>query len=150
MDVEFDTRFDESGRCHHHPNVQLASKKVRGGWKILMSACPKCIEAKYEEESVYSGSVGSRSRSVSRGRSQSRSRSQSRGGRSQSRSKLSKKLENAGNGGGGDGGSVSSKSTKRSVTSRTTAITSSGKFDKNGCCTSHPHIQIAKKKLLGG
>ncbi|KAL7508246.1 hypothetical protein ACHAXN_008858 [Cyclotella atomus] len=143
MDVEFDTPFDESGKCHHHPNVQMATKKVRGGWKILMTACPKCIEAKYEEdvESVNSGSRKS-------GRNERSSRSKSRS-RSQSRSKLSNKLERDGRA-DNDGGSVSSRSTKRSVTSRTTAVTSSGKFDKNGCCTRHPLIQVAKKKLLGG
>lgn len=27
MDVEYDTPFDESGKCHHHPNVQMATKK---------------------------------------------------------------------------------------------------------------------------
>merc|ERR1719437_273018 len=32
------------GRRHHHPDMQMASKKVRGGWKILHTACPKCIE----------------------------------------------------------------------------------------------------------
>jgi hypothetical protein len=25
-----------------------------------------------------------------------------------------------------------------------------GEFDKNGCCVLHPHIQVAKKKVLGG
>lgn len=30
MDVEYDTPFDESGKCHHHPNVQMATKK--GEW----------------------------------------------------------------------------------------------------------------------
>ena len=144
MDVEYDTPFDESGKCHHHPNVQMATKKVRGGWKILMTACPKCIEAKYEEEVE---SVGSRTSRRS-GRSERSSRSKSRS-RSQSRSKLSNKLERDGRG-DTDSGSVSSRSTKRSVTSRTTAVTSSGKFDKNGCCVRHPLVQVAKKKLLGG
>lgn len=142
MDVEYDTPFDETGKCHHHPNVQMASKKVRGGWKILMTACPKCIEAKYEEEVE---SVGSRS-----SRRSGKSSSKDRRSRSTSRSKLSNKLERDGRGQSSDGGSVSSRSTKRSVTSRNTAVTSSGKWDKNGCCTRHPVIQVAKKKLLGG
>ena len=140
MDVEYDTPFDEMGKCHHHPNVQMATKKVRGGWKILMAACPKCIEAKYEEESV-----GSKSSRRSR-----RSSSKDRRSRSTSRSKLSNKLERDGRAQSSDGGSVSSRSTKRSVTSRNTAVTSSGKWGKNGCCTRHPVIQVAKKKLLGG
>jgi len=118
MDKEFDTPFDDKGRCHHHPNVQMATKKVRGGWKILTTACPKCIEANYDEESVDS-------------RASSRASSRHRG-------------RNA------DDSSVSSKSTKRSVTSRTKAVSSSVKFDKNGCCCRHPTVQIAKKKLLGG
>ena len=109
-----------------------------------MTACPKCIEAKYEEEVE---SVGSRTSRRS-GRSERSSRSKSRS-RSQSRSKLSNKLERDGRG-DTDSGSVSSRSTKRSVTSRTTAVTSSGKFDKNGCCVRHPLVQVAKKKLLGG
>eukprot|EP00569_Conticribra_weissflogii_P015443 CAMPEP_0171398204 /NCGR_PEP_ID=MMETSP0880-20121228/5762_1 /TAXON_ID=67004 /ORGANISM="Thalassiosira weissflogii, Strain CCMP1336" /LENGTH=602 /DNA_ID=CAMNT_0011912151 /DNA_START=141 /DNA_END=1949 /DNA_ORIENTATION=+ len=115
MDKEFSTPFDEKGRCHHHPQVQMASKKVRGGWKILMSACPKCIEARYDEET--------------------------------------------GKGGGGDdasvasGGSRSSRrsaSSRRSITSRTAPVAPGVRYDKNGCCTRHPHMQIAKKKLLGG
>jgi len=120
MDKEFDTPFDDKGRCHHHPNVQMATKKARGGWKILVTACPKCIEANYEEESVDSRAS---SRASSRGRSRNRY---------------------------DDGESVGSRSTKLSVASRTKAVTSSGKFDKNGCCTRHPTVQVAKKKLLGG
>lgn len=41
---EYDTPFDAKGRCHHHKNVQLASKKMTGGWKMLHSTCPKCME----------------------------------------------------------------------------------------------------------
>jgi hypothetical protein len=126
MDKEFSTPFDESGRCHHHPNVQMAAKKLGGGWKILHEGCPRCIEAKYEEDCE---SLGGNSRGTSRSRSKSRGR---------------------GGGGGDDSESVSSKSTRQSVETRTKAVTSSGKFDKNGCCTRHPTIQVAKKKLLGG
>lgn len=64
MDVEFDTPFDDKGRCHHHPTVQMATKKRGGGWKILVQACPRCIEARYDEDSVCSsrsGRSGSRS-----------------------------------------------------------------------------------------
>lgn len=121
MDVEFNTPFDDQGRCHHHPRVQMATKKVRGGWKILMPACPKCIEAKYDEDC----SVAS---------------SKSGGSRSSRRSK----------GRDADDGSVSSRSSKRSVTSRNPPALEGAKFDKNGCCTKHPCLQIAKKKLLGG
>eukprot|EP00986_Skeletonema_menzelii_P002647 scaffold737_cov120-Skeletonema_menzelii.AAC.1 len=120
MDVEYDTPFDDQGRCHHHPRVQMATKRVRGGWKILVHACPKCIEAKYDEDcSVASSkSGGSRSSRRSTGRDT-------------------------------DDGSVSSRSSKRSVTSRNPAVSPGANFDKNGCCTRHPCLQIAKKKLLG-
>lgn len=121
MDVEYDTPFDDQGRCHHHPRVQMATKRVRGGWKILVPTCPKCIEAKYDEDC----SVAS---------------SKSGGSRSSRRSK----------GRDADDGSISSRSSKRSVTSRNPAISPGEKFDKNGCCTMHPCLQIAKKKLLGG
>jgi hypothetical protein len=30
----YDTPFDVKGRCHHHPNMQLAKKKLTGGWKV--------------------------------------------------------------------------------------------------------------------
>ena len=30
----YDTPFDAKGRCHHHPNLQLAKKKLTGGWKV--------------------------------------------------------------------------------------------------------------------
>ncbi|KAL3802481.1 hypothetical protein ACHAW5_009740 [Stephanodiscus triporus] len=128
MDKEFSTPFDENGKCHHHPNVQMASKKLGGGWKILHEGCPRCIEAKYEEDVA---SVGGNSRGTTRSRSKSRSR-----GAQRDRDE--------------DAESVSSRSTKQSVQTRTEAVTSSGKFDKNGCCTRHPTVQVAKKKLLGG
>ncbi|KAL7548436.1 hypothetical protein ACHAWF_011725 [Thalassiosira exigua] len=130
MDVEFDTPFDDKGRCHHHPHVQMAAKKRGGGWKILTSACPKCIEAKYDEdsESLCSSKASSK---YSRGSRRSRG-----GGRD--------------NDAASDAGSVSSRSTKRSVSSRTRAAVVGAQFDKNGCCTRHPTVQVAKKKLLGG
>lgn len=121
MDVEYDTPFDELGRCHHHPRIQMATKKVRGGWKILMNACPRCIEAKYDEDCSVTSSKS--------------------GGSKSSRRSKSKDC---------DDGSVSSRSTKRSVASRTSAVNPEGKYDKNGCCTIHPCVQVAKKRLLGG
>jgi hypothetical protein len=124
MDKEFSTPFDDKGRCHHHPNIQMASKKFGGGWNTLMTACPRCIEAKYEEEAVIETSSN-------RGGSRSRSRG-SRYNRDDD-----------------DNESTTSGSTKQSVTSRTKPVTLSGKFDKNGCCTMHPNLQVAKKSLLG-
>ena len=124
MDKEFSTPFDDKGRCHHHPNIQMASRKFGGGWNILMTACPKCIEAKYEEEAVEASSRGG-------GGGGSRSRSRGRSNRED------------------DNESTTSGSTKQSVTSRTKPVTLSGKFDKNGCCTMHPNLQVAKKNLIG-
>lgn len=126
MDAEFDTPFNAKGVCHHHPNVQMATKKFNGGWKILMTACPRCIEAKYDEDET--------SQCSSRASSKRSSRSKSR----------SRQVEE-------DEGSVSSRSSKRSVTSRTAdPINEGGTFDKNGCCIYHSTVQVAKKKLLGG
>jgi len=38
-----ETPFDGKGRCHHHKEVQLASKQL-GEWKVLLDACPLCRE----------------------------------------------------------------------------------------------------------
>ena len=38
---EYDTPFDGKGRCHYHKNVQLATKKLSGGWKVVHTICPK-------------------------------------------------------------------------------------------------------------
>jgi len=122
MDKEFDTPFDDKGRCHHHPNVQMATKKARGGWKIINKACPRCIEANYDEEvSVYSGTSSRASSKYSRGTR-----------------------------GGDDDRSVRSGQSRRSVTTRTKPVAQGANYDKNGCCTRHPTVNIAKKKLLGG
>mmetsp|Transcript_33869 Transcript_33869/g.71218 ORF Transcript_33869/g.71218 Transcript_33869/m.71218 type:complete len:403 (+) Transcript_33869:235-1443(+) len=98
---EYDTPFDDKGRCHYHKNVQLAAKKMTGGWKVLCSACPKCMEQKTD-----SGD----DKSIRSGRSATKSSSKPAAG-------------------GGD---------------------AHGKFDGNGCCVLHPHIQVAKKRVLGG
>ena len=64
---EYDTPFDEKGRCHHHKNVQLATKKLGGGWKVVHSICPKCMEDRCDDDrSVRSGcSRASKSKSSS-------------------------------------------------------------------------------------
>jgi len=31
---EYDTPFDSKGRCHYHVHVQLAKKKLMGGWNV--------------------------------------------------------------------------------------------------------------------
>mmetsp|Transcript_30436 Transcript_30436/g.64435 ORF Transcript_30436/g.64435 Transcript_30436/m.64435 type:complete len:537 (+) Transcript_30436:251-1861(+) len=74
---EFSTPFDAKGLCHYHPNVQLAKKKLTGGWKLLHGNCPKCAEDKYNDDN----------RSVASRRSNKSSRSvKSSGGRKKNRS----------------------------------------------------------------
>ena len=34
--------LDENGFCVHHPDVQLAKVSKKGGWKVLLDACPRC------------------------------------------------------------------------------------------------------------
>mmetsp|Transcript_20611 Transcript_20611/g.37239 ORF Transcript_20611/g.37239 Transcript_20611/m.37239 type:complete len:380 (+) Transcript_20611:261-1400(+) len=94
---EYNTPFDDKGRCHYHKNVQLAAKKMTGGWKVLCSACPKCMEQKHDS---------------------------------------------------GDDKSVRS---SRSVKSAAVAVggDAHGKYNANGCCVLHSHIQVAKKRVLG-
>lgn len=117
---EYDTPFDDKGRCHYHKNVQLAAKKqFGGGWKVLCAACPKCMEEKHadgsgDDKSVRSGrSAKSATKSVAAACAASVSGGDHASGKSS-----------------GGGGSKS--------------------FDKNGCCKFHTHIQVAKKSFLGG
>ena len=63
---EYDTPFDEKGRCHYHKNTQLATKKLAGGWKVVHSICPKCMEDRYDDDrSVKSSSSRKSSKSLS-------------------------------------------------------------------------------------
>lgn len=62
----YSTPFDAKGRCHYHKNVQLAGKKITGGWKVIFPICPKCMEGRADEEddhSVKSGKSAKSSRS---------------------------------------------------------------------------------------
>ena len=86
---EYHTPFDDKGRCHYHVNMQLATKKMLGGWNVVHMACPKCQEER-----------GTDYRPISK----------------------SKVVPS------GDGKT----------------------FDSNGCCVVHPHIQVAKKKIILG
>lgn len=101
---EYSTPFDSKGRCHHHKSVQLAAKKLTGGWKVLHSSCPRCMEAKFEEDGDDDRSV----RSIS-----------------------------------------SRKSTRSVVSAACGGENANGKFDKNGCCVIHTHVQVAKKRVFG-
>ena len=54
---EYDTPFDEKGRCHYHKSITLAAKKMGGGWKVVQTICPRCMEDRYDDDrSVKSGS----------------------------------------------------------------------------------------------
>ncbi|KAL3791493.1 hypothetical protein HJC23_011524 [Cyclotella cryptica] len=114
------TPFDEKGRCHRHKGVQMATKKMSGGWKILNQVCPKCIEDNYvnhddgiiETHSLRSGKSAVSSSGKSKEYREKYDQDYS------TLSSLARKLEKP--------------------------------YDANGCCVVHAHIQIAKKKVLGG
>lgn len=107
--VQYDTPFDDKGRCHYHKNVQLATKKMSGGWKVMHAMCPKCMEDANDDDKSHKSSKSNKS----------------------SRSSSEKKAEQQ----------QEEEKPKRDA---------AGQFDKNGCCVLHPHIQVAKKKVLGG
>ena len=37
--------YDAQGRCVRHPHVRLRTRRVLGGWKARLSACPECCKA---------------------------------------------------------------------------------------------------------
>mmetsp|Transcript_21918 Transcript_21918/g.34365 ORF Transcript_21918/g.34365 Transcript_21918/m.34365 type:complete len:385 (+) Transcript_21918:65-1219(+) len=108
--VQYATPFDEKGRCHYHKSVQLASKRMSGGWKVIYSMCPKCMEEADDDKSQRS----------------SRSHKSSSEQQQQQQQQVKQKQHER---------------PKREA---------DGQFDKNGCCVLHSHIQVAKKKVLGG
>lgn len=57
----YDTPYDTKGRCHYHPQVQLAKKKLTGGWKVVFEKCPKCMEELYINNADKRGRLSSRS-----------------------------------------------------------------------------------------
>lgn len=122
--IEYDTPFDDKGRCHYHVNVQLASKKFNGGWKVLHAMCPKCMEEKDsdDDKSAKSGKSARSARSAKSGASSS-------GGKAKDSGESGVAAEKE----GADSGKSDGK-----------------KFDKNGCCVVHSHIQVAKKGVLKG
>jgi len=119
---EYDTPFDDRGRCHYHKNVQLAAKKMTGGWKVVHSACPRCME---DNSQAKTGGGEGGDVIVEVGEGQSVSLTLSRGSNRAS----------ATTGGKNDG--CASFADVR------------GLHDKNGCCMVHTHIQVAKKRVLG-
>jgi hypothetical protein len=140
---DYDTPFDMKGRCHYHPNQQLARKKLTGGWKVLLDKCPKCLEVQYLNDSSDTRSVRSTRSTRSSRSTRSRSKSSLRSGSGDHKSS-SKSV------GGGD------ISDTRSVISRLSHRSSSSKrpsarpFDEKGYCHHHPHVKLAKKKFTGG
>jgi len=159
--VEYNTPFDEKGRCHYHKNIQLAAKKnFGGGWKILHEICPKCMEEATRDGDDQSVKSGRSLRSTSKKMEQPQT-SSSTGGKS-------KKKWNLFKGSTGDQPQVdddddrsvkSNKSTRSNRSSRSTSkrgqAASSSRygsmpFDGDGYCVHHPSIQLAKKKKLGG
>ena len=57
----YDTPYDTKGRCHYHPQVQLAKKKLTGGWKVMFEKCPKCMEELYINNADKRGRLSTRS-----------------------------------------------------------------------------------------
>ena len=79
--------FDGDGYCCRHPSVQIAQKKMMGGFKILKE-CPECAA----EDEAKKGSRRSRSRSKSKSRrSSSRRRTTESSGDNQSVASSKKK-----------------------------------------------------------
>mmetsp|Transcript_11171 Transcript_11171/g.22748 ORF Transcript_11171/g.22748 Transcript_11171/m.22748 type:complete len:378 (+) Transcript_11171:176-1309(+) len=76
---EYDTPFDDKGRCHYHRNVQLASKKMGGGWKVLHKACPKCIEETHDDDRSVKSSSSKKSNAGKKSSSMSKLESQLEG-----------------------------------------------------------------------
>lgn len=62
--------FDGDGYCCRHPSVQIAQKKIIGGFKIMHDVCPDCKAEDGENEGQRKG----RNRSKSRNRHRSSSR----------------------------------------------------------------------------
>ena len=175
----YSTPFDEKGRCHFHKNVQLAGKKMTGGWKVIYDICPKCMENNSDEEDDYSVKSGKSANSIS-----SRCSGNAHGEYDKNGCcVLHKHFQVAkkkvfGHGwkvlrvcpactGGehvsmDDAVSVSSRSVSSRKSSRSVVSTSSrGKkassgrygalpFDGEGYCCQHPSVMMAQKKMMGG
>ena len=114
-------KFDKHGCCALHGHIQVAKKRVFGkGWKVIQ-ACPAC-----------EGTDAADDRSVRSGRS-AKSASSRKSTRS-ARSSASRSVRSGGKPG------------KASTSGRYGAMP----FDGDGYCCRHPHVQLARKKALGG
>ena len=172
---EYDTPFDSKGRCHYHKNVQLASRKMTGGWKVLHAACPRCMEDKCDDDD--STPITSVVKSISTGNKTSSGGTAIQVAKRFSKWKLtrppsSSKCDKDTDVGISDSVSVYSKKSTISTLSRqstrsvksTASSTRSGvsgkasssgrygemPFDGDGYCCRHPSVQIAQKKMMGG
>ena len=148
---DYDTPFDMKGRCHYHPNQQLARKKLTGGWKVLLDKCPKCLEVQYLNDSSDNRSVRSTrstrsSRSIRSTRSRSKSSLRSGGGGDNNKSSS----KSVGEGDISDTRSVISRLSNRSSSKPSSKRSSARPFDEKGYCHHHSHVRLAKKKFTGG
>ena len=80
--------FDADGYCCRHPSVQIAQKKMIGGFKIIHDVCPDCAK---EGSSSRTGRGRSRSKSRDSRRSRSRPRHRTEARDDASRSQASSK-----------------------------------------------------------
>lgn len=141
---QYDTPFDSKGRCHYHPDLQLARKKLTGGWKVIYNSCPKCtgdvcFTTSSEKRSTRS-SHGERSKSARRGsgdyKSSSRSVCDNRSVSSRHSTRSSR--------------SVSPGKKKILPLGNNNRNEERCPFDDKGYCHRHSNVRIAKKKFTGG
>lgn len=146
---EYDTPFDVKGRCHYHPDVQLARKKLTGGWKVIVSVCPKCSGDKC---------ITNNSSDISSTRSHGERSKSPRGGSDDCKSTSRSVCDNR---------SVGSRHSSTTKSTRSSRSVSPGRrkilplssihrneenypFDDKGYCHRHANVRLAKKKFTGG
>ncbi|KAL3791162.1 hypothetical protein ACHAWO_013593 [Cyclotella atomus] len=133
--------FDKNGCCFVHPHVKLASKKLLGGWRVHHTFCRACA-TEAQEENDDASALTSRSGYTSRsGHSSARSRGTSR------RSGYDDALSAA------ESVVHSVRSLRSNISTASWASNQSRKkvkkddflpLDKDGYCTHHPDVQLAK------
>ena len=86
--------FDADGYCCRHPSVQIAQKKMIGGFKIIHDVCPDCAKEGSASRTGGRGRSRSKSRDSRRSRSRPRQRTEARddASRSQASSKKKKRI----------------------------------------------------------
>lgn len=145
---EYDCPFDVKGRCHYHPDTQLARKKLTGGWKVILDSCPKCVVVKsntYSSDNSSTRSRGERSKSpyARRGDHKSSSRSvcddRSVGSRHSNTTKSTRSSR-----------SVSPGRKKVLPINNINRNEETYPFDDKGYCHRHANVRLAKRKFTGG